>query len=193
MIIHEPSNSPSTAGNLLPYRGVLPKLGAGVFIAPTAVVIGDVVIGDEASVWFGCILRGDVNVIRIGARTNIQDGTVVHVAKDTVGTYIGSDITIGHMALLHACTLEDGAFIGMRATVMDECVVEAGGMLAAGALLTPGKRVGRQQLWAGQPARYVRDLGEQDRAMMRKLAPRYVGLAADYLQERPHPRRDADA
>jgi carbonic anhydrase/acetyltransferase-like protein (isoleucine patch superfamily) len=168
-------------------------VGARVFIAPTAVVIGDVVIGDDASVWFGCILRGDVNAIRIGARTNIQDGTVVHVAKDTVGTYLGCDITIGHMALLHACTLEDGAFIGMRATVMDECVVEQGGMLAAGALLTPGKRVGRGQLWAGQPAKYVRHLGEEDRAMMRKLGPRYVGLAADYLEEHARLRRKPDA
>lgn len=178
--------------NVLPYKGVLPSVGARVFIAPNAVVIGDVVIDDEASVWFGCILRGDVNAIRVGARTNIQDGTVVHVAKDTVGTYIGSDITIGHMALLHACTLEDGAFIGMRATVMDECVVETGAMLAAGALLTPGKRVGRGQLWAGQPAKYLRDLGEADRALMRKLAPRYVGLAADYLGEQMPSPHNAD-
>lgn len=179
--------------NILPYKGLVPKLGARVFIAPTAVVIGDVVIDDDASVWFGCILRGDVNAIRIGARTNIQDATVVHVAKDTVGTYIGSDITIGHMALLHACTLEDGAFIGMRATVMDECVVEAGGMLAAGALLTPGKRVGPGQLWAGQPAKYVRDLGETDRALMQKLVPRYTGLAADYRQEQAPFRPSPDA
>ncbi|MFO1154342.1 MAG: gamma carbonic anhydrase family protein [Rhodospirillales bacterium] len=188
-----PEQTLKSSGNLMSYKGITPKLGARVFIAPNAVVIGDVVIEDDASVWFGCILRGDVNVIRVGARTNIQDGTVVHVAKDTVGTFIGSDITIGHMALLHACTLEDGAFIGMRATVMDECVVETGGMLAAGALLTPGKRVGSGQLWAGQPAKYIRDLNDGDRAMMRKLAPRYVGLAADYLEDAPCSRRGGDA
>lgn len=164
----------------MPYKGILPKVGARVFIARSAMVIGDVELADDASVWFGCVLRGDVNVIRVGPRSNIQDGTVVHVAKDTVGTYIGADITIGHMALLHACTVEDGAFIGMRATVMDECVVEAGGMLAAGALLTPGKRVGQGELWAGQPARYVRPLGEGELKMMAKLSPRYVGLAGDY-------------
>lgn len=169
------------SSNILPYKGILPRVGARVFIAPSAVVIGDVELGDAASVWFGCVLRGDVNVIRIGPRTNIQDGTVVHVAKDTVGTFIGADITIGHMALLHACTVGDGAFIGMRATLMDESIVEAGGMLAAGALLTPGKRVGPGELWAGQPAKYIRPLGEGELQMMAKLSPRYVGLAGDYL------------
>jgi carbonic anhydrase/acetyltransferase-like protein (isoleucine patch superfamily) len=177
--------------NLLPYRGILPKIGASVYIAPTATVIGDVVIGQQSSVWFGCVLRGDVNVIRIGERSNVQDGTVIHVAKDTVGTYVGSDVTIGHLALLHACTVEDGAFIGMRATVMDECVVESGGMVAAGALLTPGKRVGRGQLWAGTPARYVRDLTDADRMAITRLAPRYVGLAGDYLDETAG-RRESD-
>jgi carbonic anhydrase/acetyltransferase-like protein (isoleucine patch superfamily) len=168
--------------NILPYRGIYPRVAARVFIAPSAVVIGDVELGDDASVWFGCVLRADVNAIRVGARSNIQDGTIVHVAKDTVGTYIGADITIGHLELLHACTLEDGCFVGMRSTVMDECVIEAGGMLAAGALLTRGKRIGRGELWAGQPAKYVRPLGEGEIAMMAKLSPRYVGLAADYRE-----------
>jgi carbonic anhydrase/acetyltransferase-like protein (isoleucine patch superfamily) len=166
---------------LLAYRGIRPRLAARVFVAPSASIIGDVEIGAQSSVWFGCVLRGDVNVIRVGARSNIQDGTVVHVAKDTVGTFIGDDVTIGHLALLHACTVEDRAFIGMRATVMDECVVEAEGMLAAGALLTPGKRVGTRQLWAGTPARHVRNLGDEEIAHLARLGPRYVGLAADYL------------
>jgi Carbonic anhydrases/acetyltransferases, isoleucine patch superfamily len=173
-----------THPNLLPYKGIYPKLGSRVFIAPNAVVIGDVEIGDDASVWFGCVLRGDVNVIRVGPRSNIQDGTVVHVAKDTVGTFIGADVTIGHCALLHACTLEDRSFVGMRATAMDLSVVEAGGMLAAGALLTPSRRVGAGQLWAGAPAKFVRDLTEADRRATAHLAPRYVGLAGDYLSDR---------
>jgi carbonic anhydrase/acetyltransferase-like protein (isoleucine patch superfamily) len=169
------------ASPLLPYRGIVPRLGPRVFIAPGARVIGDVEIGADSSIWFGCVVRGDVNVIRIGERSNLQDGSVIHVAKDGQGTFIGSDITIGHMALLHACSLEDGAFVGMRATIMDDCIVERGGMVAAGALLTPGKRVKSGELWAGTPARKIRELTAADRAALVKLAPRYVGLAADYL------------
>jgi len=169
------------AAIILPYRGVLPRIAERVFLAPGAMVIGDVEIGRESSVWFGCVVRGDVNVVRIGERTNIQDGTVIHVAKEGQGTYIGSDITIGHMALLHACTLEDGAFIGMRATIMDDALVESGGMVAAGALITPGKRVRSGELWAGSPAKKLRDLSDADKLATTKLAPRYVALAADYL------------
>ena len=166
---------------LLPYRGIRPRLASRVFIAPGATVIGDVEIGADASIWFGCVVRGDVNVVRIGERTNIQDGTVIHVAKEGQGTFIGADITIGHMALLHACTLEDGAFVGMRATIMDDALVESGAMVAGGALITPGKRVRRGELWAGSPAKKIRELTDADRAAMAKLAPRYVALAADYL------------
>ena len=170
---------------LLPYRGVLPRVAERVFIAPGTAVIGDVEIGSQSSIWFGCVVRGDVNVVRIGERTNIQDGTVVHVAKEGQGTFIGSDITIGHMALLHACTLEDGCFIGMRATIMDGCLIERGAMVAAGALITPGKRVRSGELWAGTPAKPIRWLTDEDRAALAKLAPRYVSLAADYLGAAP--------
>ncbi|MBL8666766.1 MAG: gamma carbonic anhydrase family protein [Rhodospirillales bacterium] len=166
---------------LLPYRGIRPQLSPRVFIAPGATIIGDVAIGAETSIWFGCVIRGDVNVVRIGERTNIQDGTIVHVSKEGQGTFIGADITIGHMVLLHACTLEDGAFVGMRATIMDDALVEGGAMVAAGALITPGKRVRRGELWAGSPAKKIRDLTDADRVGMAKLAPRYVALAADYL------------
>jgi gamma-carbonic anhydrase len=164
----------------LPYRNVMPQIGAGVFIAPGATVIGDVVIGTDSSIWFGCVIRGDVNVIRIGERTNIQDGTVVHVSREKYGTYIGSDITIGHMALIHACTLEDGCFIGMRATIMDGCVVEEGAMIAAGALVTPGKRVRRGQLWAGTPAKPVRDLSAEEQRQFAATGAHYVRLANSY-------------
>jgi carbonic anhydrase/acetyltransferase-like protein (isoleucine patch superfamily) len=170
------------SGILLSHKGVQPRIAGNVFIAPTATVIGDVEIGTDTNIWFGCVLRGDVNEIRIGERTNIQDGTIVHVSRETCGTYIGSDITIGHMALIHACTLEDGCFIGMQATIMDGCVVESGAMVAAGALVTPGKRVGRHQLWAGSPARPVRDLSEADRANMAATAPHYVKLAREYFE-----------
>jgi carbonic anhydrase/acetyltransferase-like protein (isoleucine patch superfamily) len=169
------------SGIILPYRGTYPRIAESAFVAPTATVIGDVEIGEDSNVWFGCVIRGDVNVIRIGERSNIQDGTVVHVSREKYGTYIGSDITIGHMALIHACTLEDGCFIGMHATVMDGCVVESEAMVAAGALITPGKRVGRGQLWAGTPAKMIRELSKTDRENLAATALHYVRLAREYL------------
>lgn len=168
------------SSQIIPYRGSFPIIADSAFIAPTATVIGDTVIGPETGIWFGCVLRGDVNEIRIGARTNIQDGTVVHVASQGQGTYIGDDITIGHMALLHACTLESGCFIGMKACVMDGAYVESDAMVAAGALITPGKRVRSGQLWAGTPAKYVRDLSDEERAGFAASAEHYVKLARTY-------------
>lgn len=168
---------------LYPYKGVLPALGHDVFIAPGARVIGDVVIGDQSSVWFNCVLRGDVNIVRIGARTNIQDGTTIHVTRKTHGTFIGDDVLIGHMALIHGCTLERAAFVGMGAVVMDGCVIEEGGMLAAGSLLTPGKRVKRGQMWAGRPARFVRDLSAEELEYHAAAVAHYAQLAKSYLDE----------
>ena len=167
---------------ILPYKGVSPSVHADAFIAPGAVVIGDVVIGKDSGIWFNCVIRGDVHEIRIGERTNIQDGTIVHVTRDRFGTYIGSDITVGHGAILHACTLEDGCFIGMGATVLDGAVVESGAMVAAGAVLTPGKRVPNGQLWAGNPARPLRALTDHDLASFPVSAANYVALARDYRQ-----------
>ena len=169
-------------GNILPYKGIVPRIAAGAFVAPTAAVIGDVEIGADSNIWFACVLRGDVNVIRVGERTNIQDGTVVHVSRETYGTYIGSDITIGHMALIHACTLEDGCFVGMHSTIMDGCVVERGAMVAAGALVTPGKRLPANTLWAGRPAKQLREISPADQADLARTAPHYVGLAKEYLK-----------
>jgi carbonic anhydrase/acetyltransferase-like protein (isoleucine patch superfamily) len=168
-------------GVILPYRGIMPKLAADVWIAPTASVIGDVEIGPGSGIWFGCVLRGDVHDIRIGARTNIQDGTVIHVNHAGPGTHIGDDVTVGHMALIHACTLETGSFVGMKACVMDEAVVEQGAMVAAGALVTPGKRVPAGQLWAGSPAVYRRDVTDKELAGFASTAERYAGLAREYL------------
>ena len=147
---------------ILPYNGIYPKIHPTAFIAPGAVVIGDVEIGAETNVWFGCVIRGDVQSIRIGARTNIQDGTVIHVTRGDGPTTIGAGITIGHRALLHACTLEDGCFIGMGATILDKATVKTGGMLAAGAVLTPGKTVPYGELWAGNPAKLMRPMHQQE-------------------------------
>jgi carbonic anhydrase/acetyltransferase-like protein (isoleucine patch superfamily) len=168
------------SGNILPFQGVLPTIGERVFVAPTATVIGDTVIGDDTSVWFNCVIRGDVHEIRIGSRTNIQDGTVIHVTGGKLGTYIGSDITIGHGAILHACTLEDACFIGMGAVVLDGAVVESGAMVAAGAVVTPGKRIKKGELWGGNPARMLRSLSEAEIAFFPESARKYVELAAKY-------------
>jgi carbonic anhydrase/acetyltransferase-like protein (isoleucine patch superfamily) len=126
------------------------------------------------------VLRGDLNFIRVGARTNIQDGTVVHIDSHEFSTTIGDDVTIGHMALIHACTLEDRSFVGMGATVMDGAVVETGAMVAAGALVTPGKRGPSGALWGGRPARHMRALTDDDIKLFAEIAEGYVRLAATY-------------
>lgn len=164
-----------------PYKDITPTIDPSTFVAETAVIIGDVTLGAESSIWYGCVLRGDVNNIIIGARTNIQDGTVIHVSSTTQGTYIGDDVTVGHMALLHACTIGNRAFIGMKACVMDDAVVEDEAMVAAGALVTPGKRIPKHQLWGGSPARFMRDLTVEEIEFLQFSANRYVKLSRTYL------------
>jgi len=179
------------SGLVVPFGNLVPKIAGDAFIAANATVIGDVEIGALSGIWFGCVVRGDGNSIRIGERTNIQDGTVIHVNAECDGgrgavgwrTTIGSDITVGHMALLHACTLEDGAFVGMKACVMDGCVVEGQGMVAAGALLTPGKRVRKGELWAGSPARLMRQMSAAEFEYLTYSARHYVELAAAYRRQ----------
>ncbi len=166
---------------ILPYRGTLPSIDPSSFIAPNAAVIGDVVIGKGSSIWFGCTVRGDVHEIRIGQDTNIQDNTVVHVTGGKFGTYIGNGITIGHGAVLHACTLQDNCFIGMGATVMDGVVVEEGAMVAAGALVTPGKRVLKGELWGGSPAKKLRALSQEEIDFFPVSASKYAALAKEYV------------
>lgn len=165
---------------ILPYRAVRPRIAEDAFVAETAVVAGDVWIGPGSGLWFGVIVRGDVNIVRIGSRTNIQDGTMIHVSRIGQGTHIGDEVTIGHMALLHDCTLQDRCFVGMQACVMDGAVVESGAMIAAGALVTPGKRVPAGELWAGRPARLLRPVSEEERADIAASAERYARLAAEY-------------
>jgi len=163
---------------ILPFEGKTPKIHDSAFIAPGCCIIGDVEIGPEASIWYNCVLRADINAIRIGARTNVQDGSVIHVESDYGDgghpAIIGDDVLIGHMALVHGCRLENRAFVGMGSIVMDGCVIEGDAMLAAGAMLTPGKRMPSGQLWSGRPARYMRDLGEDDIAGMQRGVRGYV-------------------
>ena len=167
-------------GLILPYRNYVPAIAEDVFVAPGASVIGNVVIGAGSGIWFNSVLRGDVNEIRIGERTNIQDGCVIHVTSDGLGTYLGNDITVGHKAILHACTLEDSCLIGMGAVVMDGVVVETGAMVAAGALVTFNKRIKAGELWAGSPARFLRKLSDDESAQIGKSASVYAGLAQEY-------------
>ncbi len=169
------------AGILRPYRGILPRLGSEVFVAETAIVIGDVELGDGANLWFGVVLRGDVDCIRVGARTNIQDNSVVHVSRGGFPTRIGTDVTIGHMALVHACTVEDRCLIGMQSCILDGAVIEEGAIVAAGALVPPGKRVPRGELWAGVPARMLRRVSAAETAAIAESARHYCALAAEYL------------
>ncbi|WP_054944655.1 gamma carbonic anhydrase family protein [Novosphingobium sp. KN65.2] len=160
-------------------HGKAPKIHSSAFIAPGCRIIGDVEIGPDVSIWYNCVIRADVNRIVIGARTNIQDGTVVHCDSPKAGrpegypTLIGEDVLIGHMAMVHGCTLEDSAFVGLGAIVMDGSHIETDGMLAAGAQLT-GKRIGAGQLWMGRPAKYIRDLSEDAIVANREGVARYV-------------------
>lgn len=165
---------------IFPYKGISPKINDSAFVAPSASVVGDVEIAEDANIWYNCVLRGDVNDIKVGARTNIQDGTVIHVTTDFSGTYIGSDVTVGHAAILHACTVEDYGFVGMQACAMDGSVVESNAMLAAGALLTPNKRVPSGQLWAGRPAVYMRDLKQEELDYIKWSAKHYAELGREH-------------
>lgn len=177
-------------------RGHTPHIHESAFIAPGCRIIGNVEIGPDASIWYNCVIRGDVNAIRIGARSNIQDGSVIHCdsampgAPDGFPTLIGEDVLVGHMAMIHGATLHDRAFVGLSTTVMNGCVIESDGMLGAGALLTPGKRIATGQLWTGRPAAYARDLNERAIAEMRLGVAHYVenGRAhAAALRAEPEP------
>ena len=169
------------------YGAHRPTLGARVYVDPAAVVIGRVSLGEDASVWPMTVIRGDVNEIEVGARTNVQDGSVLHVTHD--GPYspgglpliVGADVTVGHAVTLHACTVGDRCLIGMNSCVLDGAVIEPDVMLAAGSLVSPGKRLESGALYRGSPARRARDLSEQELEMLRYSAAHYVKLKDRYL------------
>jgi carbonic anhydrase/acetyltransferase-like protein (isoleucine patch superfamily) len=163
------------------HAGKKPVLGKGVFVAENAAIIGDVVIGDESSIWYATVLRGDVMPIRIGARTSIQDGTIVHVTSEFSGTTIGDDCTIGHSAIIHACTVEDSCLIGMGSILLDGVVVGRGSLVGAGALVTPGTIIPPGSLVLGSPAKVKRPVNDKEREQIDSGAKHYVELAARYL------------
>lgn len=166
---------------VLPYKEQRPRLGESVYIAPGAYVVGDVELGAECSVWFGAVVRGDVFHIRVGARSNVQDNSVLHVTTDRHPTIVGNDVTIGHRVILHGCTIEDGALIGMGAIVMDRAVVGEGALVAAGAIVTEGTVIPPHTLAVGIPARPRRELTTEERAHLAWSAPHYAEVARDYL------------
>jgi carbonic anhydrase/acetyltransferase-like protein (isoleucine patch superfamily) len=163
------------------YGGKQPVLGRGVFLAENCSVIGDVEIGEESSIWYGTVVRGDVMPIRIGARTSIQDNTVIHVSSDFSGTIVGDDCTVGHAAILHACTVEDFCLIGMGAILLDGARVGRGSLVGAGALVTPGTDIPPGSLVIGSPARVKRAVSNEERAQIEYGARHYVELTRRYL------------
>ncbi len=167
-------------------RGILgkqPALGKGVFVAETAAVIGDVEIGDQSSVWYGTVIRGDVMPIRIGARTSLQDNSVIHVTAGRYGTTIGSDCTIGHNAIIHACIVEDLCLIGMGSIILDGARIGRGSLVGAGALVTPGTDIPPDSLVIGSPAKVKRTINDKEREQIVYGAAHYVELTRRYLAE----------
>ncbi|MGD9843741.1 MAG: gamma carbonic anhydrase family protein [Steroidobacteraceae bacterium] len=173
--------------NIRPFRNIQPQIGARTYIDPSAVVIGRVTIGEDVSVWPCTAIRGDVNTIHIGARTNIQDGSILHVCspypENPAGLplIIGEDVTVGHGVILHACTVGNFSLIGMGATVLDGATLEDHVFIGAGALVTPGKRLAARGLYMGSPARRVRELTEQELVELHESAAHYVELKNEYL------------
>jgi len=169
-----------------PFQGIAPEIDPSAFVAETAVVIGDVKIGSHSSIWYNCVVRGDVNFIRIGSRSNIQDLSMLHVThkkdRDDPGSplIIGNDVTVAHSVTLHGCTLGNGSFIGMQAVVMDKAVVGEGALIGARALVTEGTIIPPHTLWLGAPARYKRDLTHDEILMLQKSAGNYVNYALQY-------------
>ncbi len=173
--------------NLRPFLGQVPRLGDRVYVDPACTVIGDVVLGDDVSVWPGTVIRGDVNHVRIGARSNVQDGTIVHVSHESpynkggYPTVIGQDVTIGHGTIIHACTIGDACLIGMGACILDGAVIADHAFIGAGAVVGPGKQVGSGELWVGNPARPARRLSDKDIEGLLYSAQHYVRLKDRYL------------
>lgn len=172
---------------LRPYRGQWPQLDASVFVDQSAQVIGDVAIGPESSVWMNCVVRGDVHRIRIGAQSNVQDGTVVHVMRGTHPTTIGDKVTIGHGCLIHGCTIEDRVLVGMGAIILNGAVIGADSIVAAGTLVTERSVIPPRSLVMGSPGKVRRTLSDAEVASILDYAARYVGYRLDYMSASPAP------
>ena len=161
------------------YKGLSPKWGTGCYFSENATIVGDVTMGDDCSIWFGAVVRGDVAPITMGHRSNVQDGAVVHVTNTVGPRHIGNDVTIGHCACVHACTIHDGALIGMGSTILDGAEIGEGAIIAAGALVLQNTKVGPHELWGGVPAKMLKMAKP---GMAEAYAEHYVGYAHEYLE-----------
>lgn len=168
---------------ILPFLGRMPRIASDAWVAPGASVIGDVELGAGSSIWYACVLRGDVHQIRIGARSNVQDGAVLHVTRDRYSTEIGQEVTIGHRAVVHGCQVGDGALIGIGAIVLDGARVGEGALVGAGAVVVPGAEIPPRTLVVGTPARPVRLLSDEELAEQRQRTLSYVELARKHAGE----------
>ena len=166
---------------LIKYKKFLPKVGKNVFIAPGSYIIGDVKIGSNSNIWFNVVIRGDVEKIRIGTNTNIQDLTMIHCTTNGYGTQIGSNVTIGHNCGIHDCKIENNVLIGMSSTILDGAIIKKNSMLAAGSILTQGKIIKSGELWLGKPAKFLRMLTSIEKKFLIKSAKRYYRLSQEYL------------
>jgi carbonic anhydrase/acetyltransferase-like protein (isoleucine patch superfamily) len=169
---------------IVPFGDRCPTIDASAYVPDAAIVVGDVVIGPDSSLWFHTVVRADVHHVRIGARTNVQDNATIHVVRDRFPTVLGDGVTVGHNAILHGCTVEDGALVGMGAVVLDGAVVGTESLVGAGSLVTPGTVVPPRSLALGSPARRVRPLTEAEIAALRSSAEHYVALARRYRAAR---------
>lgn len=175
----------------IPYNNILPNIADKAYIAPNAIISGDTTIGEQSNIWYNVVIRGDVAPIKIGKATNIQDGTIIHVSranhvqnkttKNKAPTIIGDYVTIGHLSMLHACTIEDKSFIGMRSLIMDLAHVETEAMVAAGSVITPGKIIKRGEIWSGNPGKFMRKMSENEISFITTSAENYVLLAKEYF------------
>ncbi|MFC1618308.1 gamma carbonic anhydrase family protein [Candidatus Neomarinimicrobiota bacterium] len=162
------------------FSGKRPQIPASAFIAPGVDVIGDVILSEETSIWFGCVVRGDIHYIRIGRRTNIQDNCTIHVTELDYPTIVGDEVTVGHNVILHGCTIGDRCLIGMGAVVMDDVEVGEGSLIAAGAVVIPGTKVEPGSLYAGVPAKFRRPVSDEERQLIIDRAEEYIQLARQY-------------
>lgn len=168
---------------LFPFNGQRPQIAATAFVAPSADLIGEVTVGEDSSVWFGCVLRGDINFIRLGARTNVQDGSVLHGMKDLYSVVLGNDVTVGHNVTLHGCTIEDLCLIGMGTVILNNVRVGAGSIIAAGSVVPENTVVPPRSLFMGVPAQFRRHLTDQDLDVIRRYAANYVSYKNMYRAE----------
>lgn len=164
---------------ILPVKGIEPKIGDDCYIAPNATIVGDVITGNQCSFWFNAVVRGDVNSIKMGDRVNVQDGAVIHCTYQQTKVDLGNNVSIGHNALVHGCTVHDNVLIGMGAIVMDNVVIESNAIVAAGAVVKEGTHIGEGELWAGVPARLVKKVSQNlKEGQIERIAHNYVNYSS---------------